>query len=249
MLIIKQCHLSSFQPPPSPRTGEKRAWSSKFSSDHQVSVLRATERFETETVGGLKLFRASSFAYLMSSSDTSFHFSPKKKSSLLVLDETGNEMKGKLRVTWSECCHGLCCSACFRLGVGVGCGWAGRGGRSSNVTNLFGRSLSWSLILPILCCRQLCENYRRSWPRFWRKRQSRQYVRTTRLVWLPAFYDCLLISAVHLHVCVLVVCPHYADVLCVPSLSEANMDGAGPYRCIFSTNLMFCTFPRTCSFH
>lgn len=31
-------YLSFFQPPPSQRMGEKHAWSSKFSSDHQVSV-------------------------------------------------------------------------------------------------------------------------------------------------------------------------------------------------------------------
>lgn len=94
--------------------------------------LRATKCLERETVKVLKTLRASSFGYLMSSSDTSFHFSP--KSSLLVTDEAGNEMKGKLRVTLSECCHELCCSACFRF-KSAGGGWA------SNVTNLFGRSL------------------------------------------------------------------------------------------------------------
>lgn len=41
----------------------------------------------------------------------------------------------------------------------------------------------------MFCYRQLCENYRRTWPCFWCKRQSRQYIRTTRLVWLPAFFD------------------------------------------------------------
>lgn len=91
--------------------------------------LRATESFETETVTSTKdlkekaskRFRASLFGYLISSLDTSFHFS--LKSSLFVTDEAGNEMKGKLRVISSECCHELCCSACCRFksaGRGVG---------------------------------------------------------------------------------------------------------------------------------
>lgn len=50
-----------------------------------------------------------------------------------------------------------------------------------------------SLIIPIISIsisRQLCENYRCTWPCFWRKRQSRQFIRTPRLVWLSAlFYD------------------------------------------------------------
>lgn len=93
--------------------------------------LHATECFETETVKVLKPFRGRSFGYLMSSSDTSFHFS--HKGSLHVTDEAGNEMKGKLRFTLSECCHELCCSACFRFkSVGGG----GGGGLQMSLTYL-----------------------------------------------------------------------------------------------------------------
>lgn len=91
--------------------------------------LRARESFEVEIVKIPKTkkkipkrkFRASLCGYLISSSYTSFHFS--LKSSLFLTDEDGNEMKGKLRVTSSECCHELCCSACFRFkSVGGGGG-------------------------------------------------------------------------------------------------------------------------------
>lgn len=74
-LFTHVCHFFFFQPPPLQRTGEKHAWSSKFSSDHQVSVCipqKALKQSLLKCTFGLKIktVYVCIFGYLISSSIT-----------------------------------------------------------------------------------------------------------------------------------------------------------------------------------
>ena len=119
-------------------------------------------------------------------------------------------------------------------------GGEGEGGLQMSLTYLAYTSndLSFSLFF---CYRQLCENYRRTWPCFWCKRQSRQYIRTTRLVWLPAFL--ILFSVWPPCICTCVSCSAPLSFSCCLSESWSGL----PPLCLTLLLIWFRTrLPQRC---